>query len=99
MQAGPFVDNDSPRVLVVGDEHTVGHRLSVLRLLELLPALVTMCAPDPMPEPREDLRELLNRATLKSYEYVQRRRKWCGRCRDTGDIGNGRACPSCQGRR
>ena len=25
------------------------------------------------------------------------RRKWCDRCRGTGDIGNGRACPKCSG--
>lgn len=27
----------------------------------------------------------------------RRRGGWCNRCRGTGDIGNGRACPNCAG--
>ncbi len=57
------------------------------------PTFVVEDPPDPTPPPT------VMRYTPSRLFPFAKKKKWCGRCRDTGDIGNGRVCPYCKKQR
>lgn len=61
--------------------------MSNRRLMQMVPymALLGLLNVDP------------KRPRMPIEDEEPRHRRWCNRCRGTGDIGNSRPCPKCQG--